>query len=498
LYQFWKFQSWKFQYWNFQKWYYIGSVAEPAKPIDLLDRDREWAGLAELWASNKSELAFVLGRRRVGKSFLLSHFAREVGGLYYQATRRTEAEQLTTLSAVIGDRFEEAALRRGVSLPDWERLLGYLADRADGERFLIVLDEFPYLVDSAPALPSILQGWLDHASPQTRIKLVLSGSHITAMRQLEGADQPLYGRRTRRFVVAPFGVGDVGAFTPTYSPEDRLVAYGALGGLPGHLALLDPSKDIATNASALLLDPSGRLVDEAQHMLDAFLTDAVVHYSIIEAIATGDQTWKGITNRTGRAGGALHRAMDWLVGMEVVERVTPITEAKPERSKRTLYRISDPYVAFWHRFVSPLVAAGSVGLADPRRLWDTIVAPRLDDYMGGVFEQACRQAVRVGGLELQFSPVRVGEWWDARSREQLDVVALDGAGTLLAAECKWGEATSQDLATLERRASLLASELGGIRRTQVALFSSRGVFDSGVMAAKDAGRVLCFSAADMV
>lgn len=472
--------------------------APPSKPADLVDREKEWATLAETWSSNRPELVIALGRRRVGKSFLLSRFARDVGGLYYQATRRTEAEQLATLSRAIGERFEDSALQQGVALPDWESLLGYLAVKAGADGLFVVLDEFPYLVDSAPALPSILQAWLDHSAPKTRIKLVLSGSHITAMRQLEGADQPLYGRRTRRLLVAPFAVREVTAFAPGYAPRDRLITYGALGGLPGHLALLDASVDIATNVSRLLLDPSGRLVDEAQHMLDAFLADAVVHYSIVEAIATGDQTWKGITNRTGRGGGALHRAIDWLVAMEVVERVTPITEKSPERSKRTLYRITDPYVGFWYRFVAPLLAVGSIGLVDGRRLWDTAVAARLDDYMGGVFEQACRQAVRTGGLALPLSPVRVGEWWDKGSREQLDVVALDGEGGLFAAECKWGEATSQDLAVLERRASLLSTELGGIRRTHTALFSARGSFDDGVIAARDAGRVLCFSADDLV
>jgi AAA+ ATPase superfamily predicted ATPase len=475
----------------------MAAVAVP-KPEDLFDRDKEWADLADVWRSNRPELAFVLGRRRVGKSFLLARFGRAVGGLYYQATRRTEAEQLASLSLAVAERFDDAALRQGVAIPSWERLLGYLAERAAGNRLLVVLDEFPYLVDSAPALPSILQAWLDHAAPTTRIKLVLSGSHISAMRQLEESDQPLYGRRTRRFVIAPFGVRELGAFAPGYDARDRLIAYGTLGGLPGHLALLDPARDVAANVSALLLDPSGRLADEAQHMLDAFLTDAVMHYSIIEAVATGDQTWKGITNRTGRAGGSLHRAMDWLVSMDILERAAPITEQTPDRSKRALYRITDPYVAFWHRFVAPLLAVGSVGLVDSRRLWDTAVAPRLDDYMGGVFEQVCRQAVRAGTLALPFAPMRVGEWWDARSREQIDVVALDGEGAMLAGECKWGEATSQDLAQLERRAALLAAELGGIRRTHVALFSARGEFDDGVVAARAAERVLCFTAVDLV
>jgi AAA+ ATPase superfamily predicted ATPase len=471
------------------------SKTGPGKPDGLVDRDKEWGALAEVWASGRFELAFLFGRRRVGKSFLLSRFAREAGGLYYQATRRTEAEQLASLSQTLGARFNDPALLQGVALPDWERLLGYVADKAGGERFFVVLDEFPYLVDSAPALPSILQAWVDHTAAATQIKLVLSGSHISAMRRLESSDQPLYGRRTRRFILASFGVRELGAFVPAFSATERLIAYGALGGLPGHLSLLDPSRDLADNASSLLLDPAGRLVDEAQHMLDAFLADAVTHYSIIQAIANGDQTWKGITNRTGKSGGSLTRAMDWLVEMDIIERVVPITEASPQKSKRTIYRITDPYVAFWHRFVTPLEVTGSIGLVEPRRLWETAVVPRLDDYMGGVFEGVCRQAVRLATVALPFAPTRVGEWWDASSTEQIDIVAVGADGELLVAECKWGEVVSTDLSTLERRANLLAQELGGVRRVFFALFSGQGQFDPAVIAARDAGRVLCFAGA---
>src|SRR5688572_33360206 len=95
---------------------------QPIKPADLFDRQTEWAALGDMWDSDRAELAFVLGRRRIGKSFLLSRFALGVNGLYYQATRRTEAEQLATLSRVLGDRFDDTALRQGVALPDWDAL----------------------------------------------------------------------------------------------------------------------------------------------------------------------------------------------------------------------------------------------------------------------------------------------------------------------------------------------------------------------------------------
>jgi uncharacterized protein len=101
----------------------------------------------------------------------------------------------------VGAHFGDPALQRGVPFPDWESLFEYVTDRAADAPFLIVLDEFPYLSASASALPSILQSLWDHRWPDTRIKLVLSGSHVTAMRQLEQADQPLYGRRTSRIDV---------------------------------------------------------------------------------------------------------------------------------------------------------------------------------------------------------------------------------------------------------------------------------------------------------
>jgi AAA+ ATPase superfamily predicted ATPase len=467
------------------------------KPVELVDRDKEWDFLNAVWNSPRAELLFVVGRRRVGKSFLLTRHASLAAGIYYQATRRTEAEQLARLSRVVGERFSDAALLQGVSFPNWEALLAYLTARAGDEAFLVVLDEFPYLSDSAPALPSILQSWWDQTGQRTRIKLVLSGSHITAMRRLEAADQPLYGRRTRRLVLVPFSAHEVGAFVPSYGAEERLLTYGVIGGLPGHLSLLDPVASLSQNAADLLFEPSGRLADDAQHMLDALLDDASVHYSIIEAIATGDSTWKGITNRVGRTGGSLLRPMTWLTDMRIVARAVPISERAPQKSKRALYRITDPYVAFWHRFISPLVAVGSLGLVDPTALWNTNVVPRLDDYMGSVFESACRQALHAGKLAIPFTPVRIGEWWDSGSTEQIDVVALGVDGELLVGECKWGTVTGADVATLERRAKLLAVELGGVRQIHAAVFSGHSRFDAEVLSAAKAGRVLTFGADDI-
>ncbi|HEU0015086.1 MAG TPA: ATP-binding protein [Longimicrobium sp.] len=466
------------------------------KPPEVFDRVSEWRVLEQAWARPRPDLVFVVGRRRVGKSFVLSRFSQQVNGIYYQATRRTEAEQLAALSRIVGGRFDDPALQRGVAFSSWEDLFGYVTDQARGHPFLLVLDEFPYLAAAAPALTSIIQRAWDHDWPGTGMKLVLSGSYITAMNRLEQVDQPLYGRRTAKLVVDPFGFADSALFMPQYGVRDQMVAYGLFGDLPGHLSLLDAEQSLAENAAALLLSPSGRLVDEAQHMLDAFASDAHVHYSIIEAIAGGERTWSGITKRVGRAGGALQRPLQWLEEMEVIQRVVPVTEKSPQKSKRVLYRIVDPYVAFWHRTVVRLINAGSVGLVEPERLWEEVVLPGLDDHMGPVFEEVCRDFVRRTD-RLPFKPLRLGEWWDATSQNQVDIVSIGAKGELLVGECKWGRVTTGDLAVLQHRTAMVAAEIPGTTRVHTALFTGRGEADEGVHSAVRAGTVFLFTAEDL-
>lgn len=467
------------------------------KPDHVVDRDTEWESLCRLWESDDPELAFILGRRRVGKSFVLVPFARAVEGIYYQATRRTEAEQLRALTRIVGERFEDPALLHGAPFTDWEGLFGYLLDQVGDTRLLLVIDEFPYLESAAPPLPSVLQSLVDHRLRESRIKLVLSGSHISAMKRLEEADQPLYARRTARLVFSPFSYLDAAVFVPGYDAADRIRAYGIFGGVAGHLTLLDPDEDLATNVQRQMLAPSARLFDEAQHALDAFLTDAEIHYSVLEAIAAGERTWSGIARRVGKGSGSLSRPVSWLVEMEVIRRDVPVTVRRPSKSKRALYTITDPYLGFWHRFVSPLIQAGVPGTAPPEAVWEGRIRPALDDYMGRVFEEVCREAMRERPDLLPFQPFRVGSWWTRDSREQVDVVVLSDGDEMLVAECKWGAADASDLRTLRRRADLVLSELKGVSRVHFALFSGRGLADDSVRKEADRGEVLLFTPDDL-
>lgn len=246
--------------------------------------------------------------------------------------------------------------------------------------------------------------------------------------------------------------------------------------------------------AALVLDPQGRLVDEAQHILDAFTPHADVHYAVLDVIASGDRTWSGLTSRVGRSGGALSRPLTWLEQMDVIERVVPVTEKNLARSKRAVYRIADPYIEFWHCLVAPLLRSGTIGLTDPHEIWRDMVEPKIDNYMGRVFEQVCREWVAAG--DVPFVPVRVGSWWDARSTNKLDIVSVSARGDLFAGECKWGSVSGADLDTLRQRARLVATELGA-GRVHLGLFSGSGEADATVRDAIERGEVSLFGPDDV-
>ena len=467
-------------------------------PRPLYDRGREKAELDRALQSGKPELLIAAGRRRAGKSYLLTHYLQGRRGLYYQATQGTSRDQLRTLAQIVSTGSTRTGLQFTGGFTDWDGFFGYVIQEAAGDPFILVLDEFSYLLESVRGFGSVLQRVWDHALVDSQVKLVLSGSYVSAMKRLTAADQPLHGRKTGTLRFSPFSYLDAACFFPEYSPRDRLIAFAAFGGLPGHLALVDPSRSVGENVAQQMLDPGGRLAEEADHLFDYYLRDAGVHYSIIRAIASGEQKWSKITSRVGKDSASVSRPLDWLQDMDVVTRIIPATVQPPGPGKRALYRVTDQYLRFWHRFVALIRATGADDLAEPAALWQQFIEPDLDDYMGSVLEDACRYFVgHVKHPRLPFSPLRVGEWWTADSSEQIDVVCVGQGGQLLLGECKWGDFGGDDLRTLERRRDLVLKEMNGITQVHLAAFVGKGLTDRTVENRVANGDLILFTLDDL-
>ncbi len=441
----------------------------------------------------------VLGRRRAGKSFLLTRFLKDHSGFYYQATKATAREQLRALGDAVAVEYPASGLAYGSGFRSWEAFFEFLTQWAGKRPFLLVLDELPYLLEAVRGFGTILQKQWDHTLKDSKIKLVLCGSYISAMTRLTAADQPLHGRRTARLYLGPFDYLAAAAFVPQYAPVDRLLTYSIFGGLPGQLSVIDPKRSLAENVADHMLNPSGRLADEAEHILDAFVRDGAVHYAILRAIAQGEHRWNKITSRIGKNAASVSRPLDWLRDMEIIAKVIPVTDNPSGYSKRALYRLADPYLAFWYRFIAPLHATGAVDILTPAQLWTRHVVPHLSEYMDAALEAICRVFVARGSHpRLPFAPDRVGEWWSDDGQDQLDVVALGPDGQVLLGECKWGPVTHHDLTLLERRRDLLVRGLPVARKFHLALFSAQNVRDGRLSDRIRAGEALLFTPDDLV
>jgi AAA+ ATPase superfamily predicted ATPase len=132
----------------------------------FVGRAQELSRLRQEFASNRPSLLVVYGRRRIGKSTLLREAASDRPHVLYQATRVTAALNLEALKVEIGRSLGGDDILNG--LGDWLSVLTYLARKAEAlTGLVVVLDEFPYLVEVDPSLPSILQKFWDSGSPAT-------------------------------------------------------------------------------------------------------------------------------------------------------------------------------------------------------------------------------------------------------------------------------------------------------------------------------------------
>ena len=257
------------------------------KPADVFDRDTEWADLADFVLSPLPGLriAVVYGRRRQGKSYLLRRLADAVGGLYHLATEQAEAVSLRRF----GDSVAAwAGLPAGsFGFGNWERALRaateVLAARAHsgaspGVPTLLVLDEFPYLCQETPGLPSIVQSLYDSLGPGAGpgsgpLRLILCGSAISVMGDLLSGTRALRGRAALELRVRPFGYRDAREYWGIRTPAAAFAHSAIIGGTPGYLELvLDPRvpEDPGQLGGWLarnVLRPSMPLFDEARRVV---------------------------------------------------------------------------------------------------------------------------------------------------------------------------------------------------------------------------------------
>ncbi len=447
----------------------------------FVNRERELELLERCFTSGQAELVVLFGRRRVGKTDLLAKFCEDKRHIFFVADLDVEPVLRARLSAAVNTRLLGSETASAV-YPSWDALFQVIARHARDEPLVVVLDEFTYLLGAHPPLASILQRLWDSDLRHTQLKMVLCGSHIGMMEsEVLGYQAPLYGRRTAQYMLDPLAFADTTSFFPHLDAADRVRAYAVLGGTPAYLRLIEPGQTIEALIIDKILTRGTFLYDEVRLLLQQELREPRNYFAILEAIAGGRTRLNEIKQATGLEG--ISSYLSTLIALQIVERIVPVTESQPHKSRRGLYRLRDPFFRFWLRFVHPNRSALEQGGA--QTVYDTHVAPQLDTFTGPIFEQVCEQflwrAATAGTLSLR--PQRIGGWWAAN--QEVDLIALAN-GRALVGECKWsnrpiGVDVLRHLESVAARIPELAD-----RTISFALFARGGFTDQ--VAAEASGR----------
>jgi len=449
------------------------------KPREIFDRDAEWAALSRFARSpgTHGQLGLVYGRRRQGKSWLLERVAERARGRYWEAIEGTARQQLDHLARALSGWKK---LPAAPVFATWAEALDALWKASPR---LLVLDEFQYLLDSSPELPSLLQA---RVSRRTGPRVILCGSALGAMRSLLAADAPLRGRASLELVVRPFDYRIAARYWRLGSDLSRaLRLHALLGGTPAYLDFTGgrtPAEYPRLDdwIADVLLDPAGALFREGRILTDErTLVDRGLYHGILAAVAGGATRRGQIASVVGRPDNTMAHALGSLVDLGLLERL-----ADPLHGRRSCFRLAEPLLRTYETLIAPNERA--LERRGARRLWRALVPVLSSQIFGPHFEHLAREWVQghaseasLGGTPKAVGPSTVSDPAAQKERE-LDVVATEGSRVIAIGEAKWsGSALGRGvLAELERKRSLLGPRASTAR---LLLFGSSG-FERGLAA----------------
>lgn len=422
--------------------------------MKFYDRELELQTLKKnrLQSAEHSFMTTVIGRRRTGKTSLLLKSVEGERHLYLYVSKDNEQ----VLCRKFQQQAEEAlGLRVYGQCTTFGQLMEELMKLGTEQHYTLIVDEFQNTLNVNKAIPSHLQDVWDRYKDRSRVDLILCGSIYSMMKKIfENGDEPLYGRRDSNLRLLPFGTETLkailGDHNAAYKPDDLLCLYMLTGGVAKYVALL---MDAGATTKRRMLDyalaPDSPLLTEGNELLASeFGRDYGTYFSILQLIAAGMTTQSEIDSQIGKNTGAYLKNL--CEDYTFISKNTPIL-SKPN-ARNIKWKIDDPFLRFWFRFVYPyqgLVESNQLG-----RLRQ-YVEEHYNQFSGKALEQYFQQRTLQSG-----EYTRIGNWWDNRGENELDLVALDDFGRrCLIAEVK-RNAKKQRLSDLQAKVRALPADFG--------------------------------------
>jgi len=416
---------------------------------EFVGRYEELKLLDNLWENPNATLLILYGRRRVGKTRLLTHWLKSHSdrAIYWVAEPTSALDQLRSFSqALYNFTTPDAPAPLDFTYANWEQALRQVALLASEKRLALVIDELPYLMDVNPEIVGTLQKTWDQWLSKSKLILALSGSQMGLMQEMLSYQEPLYGRASAQVRLLPMRYSETKSFFPGYQAADRVAVYSIFGGVPAYWERLDVEASVMENVRNQLLPANTLMQEEPRLLLQDFISDLHNYVGIMRAIAAGAHTQNRLASRTGLAPGHISKYLSVLRDTGFVAREVPITE-DINKSRRGRYFVTDPYLRFYYRFFATYQA--QLALGGQQQFLESIERDLPQFIQDNTWRELCREwLLRASSHGEAPMPIEhVGGAWTGSY--DYDVAGIsEEQRTLILGVCMW-DSTPADLNTLK-------------------------------------------------
>lgn len=460
----------------------------------FIGREKELKILEDQYYSDKFEFTVIYGRRRIGKTALINQFIKNKNVIYFTGIESNAKQNLDNLNKCIMSYSTDLA--NGSEFSTFQNALEFVFTKAQKERMVLVIDEYPYVAKASKSLSSTLQLLIDKYKDKSKLFLILCGSSMSYMEDhVLAYKAPLYGRRTAQLKVEPFEFTVASTYFEKLSAEDKALAYGIVGGTPQYMLQINDSLSIKENIKHMYLNPASFLFEEPTNLLKQEVREPAIYNAIITAVATGSSRLVEISGKVGEDTSACAIYIRNLISLGILKKEVPY---KDKSSRKTIYSIEDNMFRFWYRFVAAntsIIARGGDELAYRK------IEPYLNDYMGLVFEEISKQYLwhQLLNDNCPVCFADIGRWWgtnkQTRKQEEIDIMGVQDKHTALFAECKWTN-EKVDVSVLDKLVH--RSNLFNYQNKFFYLFAKTGFTGSCTAKAKELGNVILVSYREML
>ena len=387
--------------------------------MKFYDREKEIAELRRLdaLAEHSAQLTVLMGRRRTGKTTLMTHALDGQPYLYFFVGKKAEQLQCIDfqqqVESVLGLHIHGQANSVAAIL---EELMIY----ARNTKVTLIIDEFQRLADIDEGIVSNIQKVWDEYHEQSHIHFIACGSIYSMMRKIfEDRREPLFGRKTARIDLKPFSTNVIKQIlsdhNPSYTSDDLLMLYAITGGVAKYVAqLMDEGCRTWEDMLNAVCRPSSIFIEEGTELLvGEFGRKYQIYYSILQLIAQGMTSQAEIDGIVGKNSG---RYLDTLeTEYSLIAKRRPMW-AKPN-SQGVKYYIDDCFLMFWFRFIESNRTMVELGKYE---LLGETIRKEYNQFSGIVLEKYFRQLY--GERERV---TEVSHWWDSKGENEIDLIAIE-------------------------------------------------------------------------